>query len=195
MKKLISVFVLAVMVVSVLFAVAGCSGNSGIQQNSDNSALQAELEELKDRVEDLENKNNVFWTDKAEYAEDETMTVYFKDTAVYEIRLSFDTTSFGLAFGVASEHVINGSLYVKSLKSDIFADAVLSNSYLLCENGIALKKTSTSQTIIYKDIEKNVGAVYESSNNVADGTNYDFVICVPGTAFELARFVDVSVKK
>lgn len=85
MKKLISVFVLAVMVASVLLAVAGCSDNSGMQQNSDSSALLAEIEELKDRVEDLENKNNVFWTDKAEYSEHETMTIYFKDTAVFNV--------------------------------------------------------------------------------------------------------------
>ena len=165
MKKAVIAVMVVIMMLTAAFMVSGCT----------DEAMQTQIDSLMDRVEYLENKNNVFWTDKAEYGEHETMTVYFKDTAVFKIRLSFDTTSFGLAFGIASEHVINGSLYVKSLTSDIFADAVLANSYLLHENGIALKKTSTNQTILHKDIEKNVGAVYESSSTMADGTNYDFI--------------------
>ena len=116
MKKLISVFVLAMMAVSMLFAVAGCS---------DNSALLAEIEGLKDRVEDLENKNNVFWTDKAEYAETETMTVYFKDTAVFKIRIS-DSRKF-LASGGA---IINADIMIESQKSDYYAENILGESYI-----------------------------------------------------------------
>ena len=104
MKKLISVFVLAIMAASVLLAVAGCS---------DNSALLAEIEELKDRVEDLENKNNVFWTDKAEYAEDETMTVYFKNTAVFEVSLDFESLHGTAFWDTGSGTGVNGAVFYK----------------------------------------------------------------------------------
>ena len=54
---------LAVMVVSVLFVVEGCSGNSGIQ---------AKLEELKNRVENLVSKKlRIFDIRSGEYAENQ----------------------------------------------------------------------------------------------------------------------------
>ena len=185
MKKAVIAVMAIIMSLTAVFIAGGCT----------DEAMQAQIDGLVNRIEDLENKNNVFWTDKAEYTETETMTVYFKDTAVYEIRLSFDTTSSGLAFGLASNYVVNGSLYIKSLISDIFVESVIANSYMLWEDGIAFKKTSTNQIVLYKGIEKNVGAVYESSNDIASGTTYDFVICVPGTQFEIARFVNVRVSK
>ena len=192
MKKVISVFVLAVMVTSVLFAVAGCSGNSGMQQNSDNSALLAELEELKDRVEDIENKNNVFWTDKAEYAEDETMTVWFKDTAVFKIRLNFDT-SHGYPIRMSRVY-FNYFTYVTSLVSDITGQSVLGTSYVACETVSSVPNQDwETVTICRKNEETSVNGNVSVQDGMLEATSYDFVICVPGTAFELARFVDVSV--
>ena len=136
MKKLIATAMIAIVFVSVLCVFSGCGSEV---PTYDDTELYYEIESLKDRIENLENKNNVFWTDKAEYGEHETMTVYFKDTAVFEIRLRFDTGS-GLAFGIANNYVINGSLYIKSLVSDILADYVIDSSYILCESGTAFKK-------------------------------------------------------
>ena len=195
MKKVISVFVLAVMAALVLFAVAGCSGNSETQQNSDNSALQAELEELKDRVEDLENKNNVFWTDKAEYAEDETMTVYFKDTAVFKIKLDFDNAYNDAAFWVSGKF-INYHVKINSLVSDIYAGVIINTAYMTWEGGNCLYNIEDNNTeICYKNIETATGGNFTSEAAVAHKGQYDFVICVPGTSFELARFVNVTVHK
>lgn len=182
MKKLISVFVLAIMAVSMLFAVAGCS---------DNSALLAEIEELKDRVEDLENKNNVFWTDKAEYAEDETMTVWFKDTAVFTVRIDHSGNN---AFW-ASGSYINGWVHIKSLKTDISSDAVIATSYLSWENGTCLRNKSNSPVTLRKNVEQGVGSNFNATEALQSDTTYDFVICVPGTAFELARFKNIFVEK
>ena len=193
MKKLISVFVLAVMAASVLLAVAGCSENSGMQQNSDSSALLAEIEDLKDRVEDLENKNNVFWTDKAEYSETETMTVYFKDTAVFKIRLNFDT-SHGFAVRMSSEY-FNYFAYVTSLVSDINAVSVLGTSYITCETASCLSNPNDSVTVCYKGKETSANGNFRIQEGMQNAASYDFVICVPGTAFELARFVNVGVYK
>ena len=193
MKKVISVFVLTVMVVSVLLAVAGCSGNSGMQQNSDNSALLAEIEELKDRVEDLENKNNVFWTDKAEYAEDETMTIYFKNIAIVRIRLNM--INDGAAFWISGK-VINANIYVTSLVRDIYADSVLATSYLEWDNGVCMRNESVSPEICRQNIEVSTGGNYAASDAIANNVVcFDFIICVPGTAFEIARFANVRVNK
>ena len=53
---------------------------------TDVNDLTIENGALKDRVEGL----NVFTTDKAEYGEHETMTVYFNNKPVLKIRINFD---------------------------------------------------------------------------------------------------------
>lgn len=184
MKKLISVFVLAIMAVSMLFAVAGCS---------DNSALLAEIEELKDRVEDLENKNNVFWTDKAEYAEDETMTVYFKNTAVFEVSLDFESLHGTAFWDTGSGTGVNGAVFIKSLVADIYSDAIISTSYIIGEEATYVRTSSPSDNILLKGVKETTANVYRSQTLLSNDDSYDFVVCVPGTAFELARFVNVSI--
>ena len=68
-NKIMKRAIIAVMaVIMSLTAVCFAFGCTGTTQNNDNETLRAEIEDLKDRVEDLENKNNVFWTDKAEYS-------------------------------------------------------------------------------------------------------------------------------
>ncbi|HIW03258.1 MAG TPA: hypothetical protein H9692_00855 [Firmicutes bacterium] len=197
MKKVISVFVLAVMAASVLFAVAGCSGNSGMQAEIDTlkqsiEDLVSENGDLSERVEDLENKNNVFWTDKAEYDENETMTVYFKDTAVFKIRLNFDT-SHGYPIRM-SKISFNYFTYVTSLVSDITGESVLGTSYVACETVSSVPNPDwETVTICRKNEETSINGNVDVQEGMLEATSYDFVICVPGTAFELARFVDVSV--
>ena len=197
MKKVISVFVLAVMATSVLFAVSGCSGNSGMQAEIDTlkqsiEDLVSENGDLSERVEDLENKNNVFWTDKAEYDENETMTVYFKDTAVFKIRLNFDT-SHGYPIRM-SKISFNYFTYVTSLVSDITGESVLGTSYVACETVSSVPNPDwETVTICRKNEETSINGNVDVQEGMLEATSYDFVICVPGTAFELARFVDVSV--
>ena len=181
MKKLISVFVLAIMAVSMLFAVAGCS---------DNSALLAELEDLKDRVEDLENKNNVFWTDKAEYAEDETMTVWFKDQQIFNI--SIDSSD---PFQAAGDRYINGRVIIENFVADVYADYVLGFSYIQWENdygdsGTCVRKLydSPSFVVCQKGQEVDCPLTFDATETLANGESFDFVICIPGTPFELAHF-------
>ena len=184
-KAIIAVMAVIMSLTAVCFAF-GCTGTT---QNNDNETLRAEIEDLKDRVE-----NNVFWTDKAEYAETETMTVYFKDTAVLEVKLDFDT-AFGTAFWVSGTYVINYYVIIKSLQSDIYAETITNTSYVAWESGSALTYQSEYDTICYQNEAVATGGYVESEVAVAHEGQYDFVICVPGTAFELARFVNVTVHK
>lgn len=190
MKKLISVFVLAVMVASVLLAVAGCSDNSGMRRTANSSALLAEIEELKDRVEDLENKNNVFWTDKAEYSEHETMTIYFKDTAVFNVAMAKEPA---LAGGI---EYINTSFILTSLVSDIAAASIVGSSYVEWNNGVCFADKEPGEAVCKQNIETSFNLYYYgASDAISMGTEYSIVICIPGTPFELARFINVSMEK
>ena len=188
-KAVITVMAVIMSLTAVCFAF-GCTGTT---QNNDNETLRAEIEDLKDRVEDLENKNNVFWTDKAEYSEHETMTVYFKDTAVFKIRLNFDTIH-GFAIRMSSEY-FNYFAYVTSLVSDINAVSVLGTSYITCEAASCLPNPNESVTICYKGKETSANGNFRIQEGMENATSYDFVICVPGTAFELARFVNLGIYK
>lgn len=182
MKKAVIAVMVVIMMLTAAFMISGCT----------DEAMQAQIDSLVDRVEDLENKNNVFWTDKAEYAEDETMTIYYNQTAVYKIRLYFIN---GFAFETLDTDGMNGSIYATSLVCDMRSDAVILTSYVEWENGIATRRESTSPFILRQNQEEAVHGVFDSKDDVTSGESYDYVICVPGTPFELARFVDVSMEK
>lgn len=198
MKKIVGTLVLVVMLVTVLCVSAGCStGNSDQQAEIDAlrqsiESLVSENSDLSDRVEDLENKNNVFWTDKAEYGEHETMTIYYNKKAVYRIRLNFIN---GFAFDTVDTDGMNGAIYATSLVCDMRSDAVISTSYVEWDTGIATRDVSNSPFILRKNQEEPVYSIFSSDDNVTLGNSYDFVICVPGTPFELARFVNITMKK
>ena len=194
MKRAVIAVMAVIMSLTAVFVASGCTGTT---QNNDNDALRAEIEDLKDRVEDLENKNNVFWTDKAEYSEHETMTVYFKNTAVYEIRLDGESTASGKSLFVTGKNVISASIAVKCLQVDTYSGSFLESTFIFGDN-VKFIKTSTSGTniLLPVGVEKSLGASYEGDENaVVNGSSYDFVICVPGTPFELARFKNVSIEK
>lgn len=194
MKKLIATAVIAIVFVSVLCVFSGCGSEV---PTYDDTELYYEIESLKDRIENLENKNNVFWTDKAEYSETETMMVYFKDTAVYEIRLDGESTASGKPLFVTGKNVISASIAVKCLQVDTYSGSFLESTFIFGDN-VKFIKTSTSGTniLLPVGVEKSLGASYEGDENaVVNGSSYDYVICVPGTPFELARFVNVSIEK
>lgn len=194
MKKIVGTLVIVVMLVAVLCVSTGCSmsGNNN-QQSYDDSALLAELENLKDRVDELESKNNVFWTDKAEYGEHETMTVYFKDTAVFEVSLDFSSRYNTPFFDAGDQKTLNGMVFVKSLLADINAETVLSTAYLISDVTTCARLSYDGITLLNKDEKICVIRQYKSTVELSENESYDFVICVPGTPVELARFVDISV--
>ena len=183
MKKAVIAVMVVIMTLTAAFMVSGCT----------DEAMQTQIDSLMDRVEDLENKNNVFWTDKTEYAETETMTVYFKDTAIFKIRLNFNTI-FNTAFEMNNLY-FNYFAYVTSLVSDINAVSVLGTSYITCETASCLSNPNDSVTVCYKGKETSANGNFRIQEGMQNAASYDFVICVPGTAFELARFADVTVYK
>lgn len=185
MKKAVIAVMVVIMTLTAAFMVSGCT----------NEAMQIQIDSLVDRIENLENKNNVFWTDRAEYAETETMTVYFKDIAVLEISLNLDTTYYNMAFSDTGNHFsVNSSIYLKSLVAVMYAETILFNSYLTCDDGSYLRANDINSSILYKDVKTNINGPYEGNVQLSKDVEYDFVICVPGTPFELARFKNVSVQ-
>ena len=184
MKKAVIAVMIVIMTLTAAFMVSGCT----------DEAMQTQIDSLMDRVEDLENKNNVFWTDKTEYGEHETMVIYFKNTPAIKISLYFETLS-GAAFWTSGAYVINYCVNITSLKSAIYAETITNTSYIAWEKGSALTNQSEYDTICPQNIEIDAGASIRSEAAVAHEGQYDFVICVPGTSFELARFVNVTVHK
>ena len=172
MKKAVIAVMVVIMTLTAAFMVSGCT----------DEAMQIQIDSLMDRVEDLENKNNVFWTDKTEYAETETMTV----------RLNFNTI-FNTAFEMNNLY-FNYFAYVTSLVSDINAVSVLGTSYITCETASCLSNPNDSVTVCYKGKETSANGNFRIQEGMQNAASYDFVICVPGTAFELARFADVTVE-
>ncbi|MDE6059480.1 MAG: hypothetical protein K2G44_05500 [Clostridia bacterium] len=186
MKKLFTVLALALMTVMMAVTVAGC-GNS--------APTKEDFDALKNRVEELEEQNknlNVFRTDKKTYSETETMTIYFRDTAVYKIKLRFDTFS-GVPFQSGGGPHMNAYLYLTGLCSDINTVEIIGGTFLESDEGVYLLSSTYTSSVIKKDIETQVGASYtETSNEYKSISRLDFVICVPGTHVELARFKNVS---
>lgn len=155
---------------------------------TENGTLTDKNEELSDRIDAL----NVFTTDKAEYEEHETMTVYFKSIPVLKIRLNFDT-SIGTPL---SWHSFNCDLYMTSFCTDIYFESILSTMLLVWDNGYCVRYRPESKGILRKNKESAfVGYFADTDDAYARGTWFDIVICVPGTPFELARFKNVSHTK
>ena len=156
---------------------------------ADINDLTTENGELSDRIESL----NVFWTDKAEYGERETMTVYFGNRPVLKIRIDFDNLRGTALFG---EWALNNSLYITSLCADIYADSIVGTSFVDSDNGTFVRDPSSSVRILTQNKETSITGSFDATKEAyAGATWFDIVICVPGTPFELARFKNVSVYK
>ncbi len=162
--------------------------------------LTTENGELNDRLDDLTTENgeltdkinglNVFTSDKAEYAQTETMTVFFKNIPVLKIRMSFDTACGTPLWS------FNCSLYITSLCADIYAESILGSMLLAWDNGTCVKKPDTSSSVLTQNVEtKEIVNFIHTGDAYDNGTKFDIVICVPGTPFELARFKNVSHTK
>ncbi len=208
MKKIISAVALILCIVlSCCFAVA-CSPDYGNEienlknqigelENSNNT-LKNELEEvknennsLKDELEEIKNsKDNVFWTEKQEYSQNETMTVYYGNIAVLKVKLSeySPNTALNIDF-------VNCNFGITSLVADIYAGDMVKTTYLeydgkIAINGSSYDSSNSTAYICYKNIENFIGASYDCvlSDDVINATDVKIVVCVPGTPFPMAHF-------
>ncbi len=202
MRKMLGIIAAIVAVMVMALPLAACGNSSAGKSEDDLKDIIAELidknEELTNKVDDLTAENgeltdkinalNVFMTDKTEYNEHETMTVYFKNTPVLKIRLNFD-----LSMGTPLWGGSNFELYITSLCGNLLAQSITGTIRLDWDNGSCFRKLSTSTTVLKQNEEKSTGGYFDNSEEArANGTWYDLVICVPGTPFELARFKNVS---
>ena len=153
---------------------------------TDVNDLTIENGALKDRVEGL----NVFTTDKAEYGEHETMTVYFKNQPVLKIRISFENINGTALWG----NTFNCRLYITSLCASIYDELIVGTTFIAWDRGTCARKQFSNVNIIKQNEETGVGGYFTDTEEAyAEATWFDLVICVPGTPFELARFKNVSV--
>ncbi len=216
MRKMLGIIAAIVAVMVMALPLAACGNSSAGKSEDDLKDIIAELtnkvDDLTDKVDDLTTENgtlsdkvddltaengeltdkinalNVFTTDKTEYNEHETMTVYFKNTPVLKIRLNFD-----LSMGTPLWGGSNFELYITSLCGNLLAQSITGTIRLDWDNGSCFRKLSTSTTVLKQNEEKSTGGYFDNSEEArANGTWYDLVICVPGTPFELARFKNVS---
>lgn len=162
--------------------------------------LIAENGALSDKIDDLTTENgalsdkidslNVFTSDKKEYGEHETMTVYFKKNPVLKIRLSFDNI-YGTA--LFSGSVMNHAIRITSLCADIYAETIIGTSFAESNVGTFVRSSSAGTKILKQNQEVGIVGQFDCSDEAYNSSIYfDIVICVPGTPFELARFKNVS---
>ncbi len=200
MRKMLKVLAAIFAAVVMAIPMVACGDSSKTQSELD--LLKETIEELTDRLDDLTTENgeltdkiealNVFTSDKAEYGERETMTVYFKNIPVLKIKLRFDTLG-GTALSGGS---FACTMTITSLCADIYAESILSTMFLVWDNGSCLRKNATSTTVLKKNEETLTGGYFADTQDAyANGTKFDVAICVPGTPFELARFKNVSHTK
>ncbi len=203
MKKALKILAIIATVMVTVLPLAACGDSSKTQSELD--LLKEAIEELTDRLDELATANgeladkneelsdridalNVFTTDKAEYNERETMTVYFKNVPVLKIRGDFDNRHGTLLYGG-----FNFDLYITSLCGNLLAESITGTIRLDWDNGSCFRKPSTSTAVLKQNKETSAGGYFDDTEEAyANGTWFDLVICVPGTPFELARFKNVS---
>ena len=201
MRKMLKVLAAIFAAVVMAIPMVACGADTSKMQ-SEIDWLKEVIEDLTDKVDDLTTENgeltdeiealNVFTSDKAEYGERETMTVYFKNIPVLKIELRFDTVCGTPLWGAA----FNCAMFITSLCADIYAESILSTMSLVWDNGSCLRKNATSTNVLKKNNKTPTGGFFADTQDAYDnGTKFDIVICVPGTPFELARFKNVSHTK
>ena len=209
MRKMLGIIAAIVAVMVMALPLAACGNSSAGKSEDDlkdiiaelidkNEELTNKVDDLTDKVDDLTAENgeltdkinalNVFTTDKAEYNERETMTVYFKNVPVLKIRGDFDNRHGTLLYGG-----FNFDLYITSLCGNLLAESITGTIRLDWDNGSCFRKPSTSTAVLKQNKETSAGGYFDDTEEAyANGTWFDLVICVPGTPFELARFKNVS---
>lgn len=199
MKKTLGILAVAFAAIVMTVTMIGCSDTSALQSDIDRltdivadlTDTVADLTEDNENLTDKVNSLNVFTSDKAEYSEHETMTVYFGNQPVLKIRLSFDNADGTPLWGRS----FNFTVYITSLCTDIYDESIISTASLVWNQGSCVRKPASSY-IIKQNVEKKAGGYFTETDEAYEkGTWFDLVICVPGTPFELARFKNVSHTK
>ena len=215
--KVVKRFAVLIIAIFLAMTIAGCANNSDMQKSINDmqksiNDLEKSNSDLKKSIGDLEKANsdlkkeldklqkngpnpstlNVFWTDKYEYAEYETITVYFRDIALYSIKKHFHNFVTG-GGGAAWISVIITCLYFPSMT----VSSVLDNICLRWDEGVCYNSdTYSASEICYKNIGKEAGTEFNQFNAVyAAATFFDLIICVPGTYFPLAVIKNITIEK
>lgn len=161
------------------------SANGSLQGKID--SLESANGSLQNKIDSLESaKPNVFWTDKEEYAQTETMTVYYGNRAVFEIKLRENDP-----WSETNAEYINGGFLIKSLMADIVGVSLVKTAYIVYDGKTAMNVSSYGgdSGIFRKDIESSIGGAYNCKlNDVLNAKDVKFAICVPGTPFPMAYF-------
>ena len=104
MKKTLGILAAAFAAIVMAISMIGCSYTSALQSDIDRLTYTvADLTEDNENLTDKVNSLNVFTSDKAEYSEHETMTVYFRNQPVLKIRIDFDNTFNTALWGAQNE--------------------------------------------------------------------------------------------
>lgn len=192
MKKIMSAVALTLCIVLSCCFVVACGENNNIDNEKKFAELERVIEDLKNQIGELEeNKNsNVFWTEKQEYSQNETMTVYYGNSAVFKIRVrdNYPNTALNIDF-------VNCNFGITSLVADIYAGDMVKTTYLeydgkIAINGSSYDSSNSTAYICYKNVENFIGASYDCvlSDDVINATDVKIVVCVPGTPFPMAYF-------
>ncbi len=188
MKKVV-VCVLCAIMVTVMFVITGCSDNS-----EQIAQLQQRNIELEQRIEELERKDisadpkdlSVFWTDKAEYVEGETVTVYFGENAVYKVVV--EQYNVGL-------DVFSIQLQVTSLICPISKASILLYSYIVWDAGQIVNATDYGVGICNLNVVTRTGCDFRNAAAALENaTFFDLVLCVPGVPFPLCTIKNLDIR-
>ena len=185
-KKLI-IFIVALL--CVLPALASCSDNSSLEGKltdleQKNSSLEEQLKS-KSEVKDL----NVYWTAKDEYAEDETVEVYFGNTKVYSVKIT-DTEIMETQGGV-----ILVRLEVYSYFLPISKEVLFKNTYLRWNSGIFTDNRAPYYgEMIEINTANNLPVWYRDAQTAIDtATRFDLMLCAPGISFPIATIKNITI--
>lgn len=198
MKKALGILTAAFAAIVMAILMIGCSDTSASQSDIDRltdivadlTDTVADLTEDNENLTDKVNSLNVFTTDKAEYGEHETMTVYFKNQPVLRICINYSNIYETALFGGS---VMNHVICITSLCADIYAETVVGTSFAQSDIGTFVRKSSAGTQILEQNRETAIAGQFNCTDeDYNSSTQFDIVICVPGTPFELARFKNVS---
>lgn len=163
MKKALKILAIIATVMVTVLPLAACSDSSKTQSELD--LLKETIEELTDRLDDLTAENgeltdkinglNVFTSDKAEYEEHETMTIFFKNVPVLKLRIDF-TNIYGTAVWSGS---FNFSVFITALCADIYDESIIGTAFIAWDNGYCLRGSATPD-LIKRNVETMAGGYF-----------------------------------
>ena len=179
MKRYVKLIAVMLVLVSSIMLFTACQGAEGPQGPKGEQGAQGPAGDI--------SKLNMFWTDKAEYSESETVTVYFADKEVYTIRKTYG--SYAAIIGY-----INFGLEVTCLSVDLPLESIARYINLYWDDGVFVNMQTYSSDICKVNIKKTTDVEFRGTNDAMTNKTYlNLVICVPGTAFPMATIKNVTI--